>query len=200
MKRIITFGDSHADHSFRGISSERYFYNSLSIYQFVSNYTMYGHIFRDYVNNANTNANAIFIISLGEIDARCLIHKQICTKNRDLDTVVSDLVNRYKIAIDQLFKGLPEERHKNIYVMSIVPTSEPRFIEHEYRQRGSLEERITYTEKLNKCIKESFEKEYNYLNVYDLYKGPEGSINQKYSEDGFHINDVSLIKDILDKI
>lgn len=203
--KIFVLGDSHADFSFRLFKARKIYKNSLSIYDFVVNdYYLFEpeivNLFCDYQKGMEINpSRTLIIFCLGEVDVRCLIHKQIVEKNRDEDEVINDLAIKYKTFLDFISKGIDPKYHKHIWAMSIVPTTEEQDLGHEFSQKGSLLERKRYTEKLNNAIKNTC-NQYHFFDIYDLYLGPNGSINKELSNGGdSHIHNNTLLMDKLKK-
>jgi hypothetical protein len=175
--------------------------NSLSIHEFTNEYHEHIPFFRDFVNRCRDGPSGpegnILIICLGEIDARCLIHKQVTEKNRSEDSVIEDLVNRYFNTLDIIFGDYCETSRVPVWIMSVIPTSVEKDFGHEFNQRGSVQERKRYTEKLNDALRKKCEGHnyYHFFDIYDLYLDPNtGTLNQALACDDVHIGDNSPIK------
>lgn len=176
---MYAIGDSHVNFLFKDININKLSYPSLYIHRFYE----LGLNFRNY----GIPEGSIVILSAGEVDARCLIHKQIHEKNRDEDSVISDLVSKYLSII---------ERNKNydIYVLSVLPTINDYDFGHEYSTRGTREDRKRYTEKLNKLLKDSLGQKF--MDIYEMHLDKEqGILKLDLSNNGdVHVHDNTLMK------
>lgn len=174
---FVSYGDSHADFSFRNTNVRINSIPSLSIHQLTSSN----------VDLPIDNCN--LIISVGEVDVRCLFKKQVDKYLRQEDEIISELVSRYFNFLKR------QKKNNNLYVMSVLPPS-------NNEEHGHVSDRIRHTKKINEKIKEKcIEYNYNYLNVYDLYVTENGTLNPDLSgQNDVHIHDNQKVKDLLSSL
>lgn len=176
---IFVFGDSHSK-AFEGIFGCRV--------NHIGPITMHrigrdGLQILDIRNHGVTNgAMAIFIF--GEIDVRCHIGKQRDEKERDLDEIIDTLAQNYIRTILENY-SLYESLH--IVVCSVTPPSDFAF-NPDYPRYGLIEERTLISQKLNKALA-TLCNAYNieFLDVYDHYAAPDGSLRFEISDRNVHI-------------
>lgn len=126
--------------------------------------------------------DGIVIVSFGEIDIRNNIYKQIVEKNRNEDEIIETLVIKYKDALDFNAKIYPR-----LAVAAIVP---PRrnYEADIFVKCGSDEDRLRFTIKMNKALKEMIEKtSYYYLEFYEIYKDNDGFLCDTLRDSSIHI-------------
>jgi lysophospholipase L1-like esterase len=126
----------------------------------------------------------VAVFAFGEIDVRCHIGKQRDQKNRDLDEVIENLVIPYfhTLALNRaLYKKLL------IVVYSVTPPVEiclnPKFPSY-----GPVEDRVAIAKTLNARLADLCKQlEIEFLDVYEDYANPDGTLKVEYSDGGVHI-------------
>ncbi len=185
---IHTIGDSHADFSFRGIPNVIRHNIGMVTMESVGKDRKgksSSEILDDILQQYAIQDEDIVILCFGEIDARCIIYPKI--EKEDINTVINLLVAQY-------FATILRSKHKNYWIMSVVPAGYYMKIDHAFPYLGSDEERSIYTQKINKILKEQcLSLSIPFLDIYSLYKDEKGMLQKEYSIDGCHINNTSFI-------
>lgn len=193
---IFIFGDSHANMIMKGFECGDIFHN---LYQ--NSVTMH-RIGRDgIIPNFNNSFNGenTFIFFYGEVDCRCHIHKQIAL-GRELNEIIEELTSKYFQTIKNNIKC-----YKKIIIGSIVPSIRKYEYEnvhgpvtHEFPFMGTDEERVLYTKLMNKSLFKKC-KEYNFifLDFYNYYSRPDGTLKYELSDGICHISENKYIIDSL---
>jgi hypothetical protein len=137
----------------------------------------------------------IIILSYGEIDCRCHIQRQINLGNNE-DNVINELVNNYFKTIKNNIINIDA---KIIIVGVIPPTKQYDYeilhgpILHEFPFIGSDEDRVRYTNKVNKLLEElSIINNYIYFNPYSYYERPDGTLKHELSDSTIHLGNNSF--------
>ena len=191
---IYIYGDSHAKCNFNGLNIE---HNNL----YCSSITM-NRIGRDNViiNLQESDKNSVICLVYGEVDCRCHVKRQI-NIGRDEDEIISELVDKYFLTINNNIK-----QYKAIIVVGVIPPREQQEYEklhgpitHEFPFIGTDEERIRYTDKVNKLLEEYCE-EYNYIyfNPYSYYKNEKKCLTTEYSDTNVHLKNNSYFLEQFD--
>ena len=189
MSNIFIYGDSHAKFSFQNL-------NCVNLHEF--SITMH-RIGRDNMiinfNNHMHNSDSIIIICYGEVDCRCHIQRQI-DLGREENDIINELVEAY-------FNTMKNNIivYKKIIVCAIIPTTNQEIFEaqhgpitHEFPFVGTNENRIRYTQKMNKLIeKKCTEYNYIYFNPYKKYTDDQGCLIYKLSDTVGHVKNNILI-------
>jgi hypothetical protein len=194
---IYIYGDSHAKFSFNGLQIEH-------VNNFVGSITMF-RVGRDneiirFSKEVDSNEN-IIVISYGEVDCRCHIGKQI-NLGRNEDDIIEELVTNY-------FKTIKN----NIFLATVVivgvipPTKQIEYeakngvITHEFPFVGTDEDRVKYTAKVNKKLKE-FSLLYNYIyfNPYEYYTRSDGTLKFELSDNTVHLGNNSYFLEMFTQI
>jgi hypothetical protein len=190
---IYLYGDSHAHFSFKGLKLEHKDYHSSGITMF--------RIGRDGViinfkKALITSEHDIIVLAYGEVDCRCHIQRQI-NNGRDEDEIINDLVNNYYRTI----KTNIVKKCKIIIVGVIPPTKQSDYesihgpILHEFPFVGTDEDRVRYTNKVNKQLEEyAGINNYIYFNSYDYYTREDGTLNHTLSDKSVHLGDNMYFK------
>ena len=183
---IYIYGDSHASFSFRNLKLQ---HNNLHC----SSITMF-RIGRDgiIINfNKNIQKGDIIILSYGEVDCRCHIQRQVNLGMKE-DDVINELVSNY-------FKTIKNIDATIIIVGVIPPTKQYDYerihgpIIHEFPFVGSDEDRVRYTNKVNKLLEEfSIMNNYIYFNPYYYYERPDGTLKHELSDSIVHLSNNSF--------
>ncbi len=187
---IRIYGDSHAGFSFKNLKLKNNNYSRHSITMF--------RIGRDnLIINFNKNIiqnDDIIILSYGEIDCRCHIQRQI-NLGKNEDDIINELVNNYIITIKNNTINMDI---KIIIVGVIPPTKQSEYeilhgpIFHEFPFVGSDEDRVRYTNKVNKLLEEiSNNNNYIYFNPYSYYTRDDGTLKYELSDKTVHLGDNS---------
>lgn len=174
---IHVFGDSHTV-AFTGIPNVHiHWLGAITMHRV-------GRDGLDFLNNTSfgVQQNDYVVFVFGEIDVRWHIGKQRDFKFRSIDEILNTLVTKY-------IKTIKDYRiqYQNIHliVYSIVPPTNNYPHPQIY---GTLEDRIEITQKLNAKLLEACKKEnLRFLDVYNDYALPDGSLNLTLSDGTLHI-------------
>ena len=194
---IFIYGDSHGVFSFKNLSLNHKNYSTFSITMnrigrdnIIINYN------KDEVQEKNENESNIIILVYGEVDCRCHIKNQINIKNINEDEIINDLVYSY-------FRTIKNNISNNIkiIIVAVIPPIKQSIYEskhgpitHEYPFKGTDEERIKYTNKVNNLLEKlSIENNYIFFNPYKYYTGDDGILIPELSDDNVHIGNNSHI-------
>lgn len=129
--------------------------------------------------------NDAVIYCFGEIDVRCHIGKQRDVYHRDLDEIIDTLATKYieTILTNEFFYD-----QITSIVYSVTPPTDGHFNEH-YPFWGPLEDRVEISKKLNQRLKELCEEsDILFLDVYEAYANPDGTLNRALSDGTVHIS------------
>ena len=148
------------------------------------------------LNNQHVlSKNDITIIVYGEIDCRCHIQKQIDLGKKE-DDVINELVTKYFNTI----KNNLIYNNVKIIVGVIPPTKQSDYenihgpITHEYPFIGKDEDRVRYTNKVNKLIQDMcISNNCIYFNPYSYYTRDDGTLKHELSDSTVHIKENSHI-------
>ena len=184
---IYIYGDSHALFSFNNLKLEH-----MNLYW--SSITM-NRIGRDniIINLKESDENSVICLVYGEVDCRCHIKRQI-NIGRDEDEIITELVDKYFLTIKNNIK-----KYKSIIVVGIIPPREQEDYEkshgpitHEFPFVGTDQERIRYTDKVNKLLEEYCNKyNYIYFNPYSYYENDKKCLNVEDSDTIVHLKNNS---------
>lgn len=137
----------------------------------------------------------ITLLFYGEVDCRCHIGRQVAL-GRNLNDIIDELVKSY---IDTIRNSIPKFKH--IIIGSITPPMKKELYEakhgaitHEFPFVGSDQERVFYTKTVNSKLAE-YCKQYGFLflDTYDYYANPDGTLKYELSDTIVHIQDNSYI-------
>jgi hypothetical protein len=190
---IRIFGDSHAESSFRNLKIPNKNYRCYSITMF--------RIGRDNIiinfNKNIINKNDIIVLSYGEVDCRCHINKQI-NLGHDEDEVINQLVNKYITTI----KNNTFDLDVKIIIVGVIPPTKKSNYEISNEKMpdnfpfpflGSDQDRVRYTNKVNKLLEElSTNNNYIYFNPYSYYTSDDGALKYEFSDKNVHLGDNSF--------
>ena len=188
---IYIYGDSHAIFCFKNLKLD---HNNL----YCSSTTMF-RIGRDNIiinfNKDIIQKGDIIILSYGEVDCRCHIQRQINLGINE-DHIINELVSNYFKTI----KNNTININANIIIVGIIPTTNKYDYEiingpilHEFPFVGSDEDRVRYTNKVNKLLEElSIINNYIYFNPYSYYERPDGTLKYELSDSIVHLGNNSF--------
>jgi len=183
---IYIYGDSHARISFKNLQLN---YNDLHC----NSITMF-RIGRDnIIINFNKNIikkDDIIVLSYGEVDCRCHVQRQINLGINE-DIVIHELVNNYFRTIKNNTMNLDAK----IVIVGIIPPTRQYDYEilngpilHQFPFVGNDEDRVRYTNKVNKLLEElSHNNNYIYFNPYSYYTRPDGTLKHELSDTNVHL-------------
>ena len=186
---IHIYGDSHALFSFKNIKLNCKDHHQSAITMF--------RIGRDNIiinfneNDINSN-NDLIVLCYGEIDSRCHVKRQIDNGVNE-DDVIDDLVNKYYLTVISNIK----KNYCKIMIVGVIPPTRKTDYEtingrilHEFPFIGSDEDRVRYTGKINKKLKELAELyNYIYFNPYSYYTRDDGTLKYELSDNLVHLGD-----------
>jgi hypothetical protein len=141
--------------------------------------------------NNIVSENDIIVLSYGEIDCRCHIQRQIKNGNNE-DDIINELVDKYFLTI----RNNIVKKCKIIIVGIIPPTKQNDYeilhgpVLHEFPFVGKDEDRVRYTNKVNKKLEEhSNINNYIYFNPYAYYTRQDGTLKHELSDTSVHLGD-----------
>jgi len=188
---IYIYGDSHASFSFKNLNLH---YNDLhcpSITMFrIGRDNIIINFDKDIIKKGD-----IIILSYGEVDCRCHIQKQINLGINE-DNVINELVSNYFKTIKNNTINIDA---KIIIVAVIPPTKQCDYeilhgpILHEFPFVGSDEDRVRYTNKVNKLLEEfAIINNYIFFNPYSYYERVDGTLKHDLSDSIVHLGNNSF--------
>lgn len=183
---IYIYGDSHACNSFDSLplKHENCYCSSITMFR----------IGRDNIiinfNKDIIKSNDTIVLVYGEVDCRCHIHRQINLGHNE-DSVINDLVNKYFQTIQNNTKDIDV----NIIIVGVIPPTRKedyeffnKKVNNEFPFIGTDEDRVRYTNKVNKLLEElSIQNKFIYFDPYDYYKNIDGTLNHELSDTFNHI-------------
>ncbi len=177
---IIVIGESHATFNFKGITEV--------VIKSIGSVTMH-RVGRDKMDfKAFTKPPCVAIFCFGEIDIRMHVYKQVAQEGRDVDEVISKLVNDYVEVI-----GKQKDHNIIPVIMSITP---PNRTEPNPMAVGDNKDRSIYCAKMNKLLKEACDlNKIEFLDVYDYYKDQDGLLKLELSDGNYHIGNNERVKE-----
>jgi hypothetical protein len=180
---IWTFGDSHAVSAFDKLPYINY--NSVGPYLAFS-------IGRDGLSkfnlkNFNVQEGDTVILSFGEIDCRCHIHKYI-NDQTSYQQIIQNTVDSYFKAVKQ---NVEQFKNLKTFIYNVVPPIEVDatiWNNPEFPFLGTNEERKKYHVFFNECLSEACQKySYTFFNIYDKYLDSNGFLRREDSDGLIHI-------------
>ena len=187
---IYLYGDSHAYFSFKQLSipNQNYYQASITMFR-IGRDGVIIHFKRNMMRSGDT-----IVLSYGEVDCRCHIQKQI-DLGRQEDEVINDLVAKYIQTIKNNTVGL----NVQIILVGVIPPTKRNEYEelhgpitHEFPFVGIDEDRIRYTNKINRLLeKEANLNHYFYFNPYSYYTRQDGTFKFELSDQNVHLGDNS---------
>ena len=187
---IYIYGDSHARFSFHNVGLDYKDFHRSAVTMFRIGRD---NIIVNFDKNMILGENDIIVLSYGEIDCRCHIQRQI-NNGRDEDDIINELVDKYFLTI----RNNIQKKCKIIIVGIIPPTKQNDYeilhgpILHEFPFLGKDEDRVRYTNKVNKKLKEhSNLNNYIYFNPYSYYTRQDGTLKHELSDTNVHLGNNS---------
>ena len=196
---IYIYGDSHAHFSFGCLKLDYHDFASYGVTMF--------RIGRDNII-INLNKDILYtkddtiILSYGEIDCRCHIQRQINLGINE-DDVINELVYNYFKTI----KNNTINMECKIIIVGVIPPTKqydyeilhgPVINAHPFVGRD--EDRVRYTNKVNKLLEEMSDKNnYIYFNPYSYYTRPDGTLKHELSDRTVHLGKNDFFLEILYK-
>lgn len=196
---IYIYGDSHANYSFKNLAlpHHNFYENSITMFRIGRDNNIINFKKEDIAKDIS-DTNNIIIISYGEIDCRCHIHRQI-NLQRDENDIIHELVNNY---INAIHNHTIELGAKIIIVGVIPPTTQSDYenlngqILHDFPFIGSNEDRVRYTQQTNKLLEDlSNKNKFIYFNPYHYYTRDDGTLKYELSDNIVHIGDNTYFLD-----
>jgi hypothetical protein len=187
---IYIYGDSHANFCFKNLNLDHKNYFSPSVTMF--------RIGRDNsiinFNKDEIHENDVTILVYGEVDCRCHLQRQI-NDGRNEDDIINELVNSYF----QTIKNNTFDKNLKIIIVGVIPPTKKCEqesingpITHDFPFIGSDEDRVRYTNKVNKKLEEhAINNKYIYFNPYSYYAREDGTLNFELSDLNVHLGDNS---------
>jgi hypothetical protein len=187
---IYIYGDSHAHYSFKNLKLP---HNNL----WGASITMH-RVGRDnkiinFINADFLQSNDIIILAYGEIDCRCHVQRQV-DMGRNEDDIINELVTNYIKTIKSNVTAIVK-----VIIVGVIPSTKKIDFEghhgpitHEFPFIGSDEDRVRYTNKVNKLLEtEAKNNNYIYFNPYFYYTRDDGTLKHELSDLGVHLGDNS---------
>ena len=155
-------------------------------------------------NKDDHKPDDVVCLTYGEIDCRCHIQRQI-DLGRNEDHVIQELVEKYFDAINNNTTHLIKN---HIIIFAVIPAVR-QFdyemingpIKHEHPFVGSNEDRVRFTNKVNKLYEEFANKNgYTFFNPFSFYTRPDGSLKYEYSDYLIHIHENTHILTLFNEL
>ncbi len=145
------------------------------------------------------NEGDVALFVFGEIDIRSHVVNQRDSYKRSIEEILDTLAKNYikTIIVNRSF-------YNDILcvVCSVTPPTDG-FLNEQYPVSGSIEERVQFTQRLNKKLsKLCHRNQIAFLDVYDDYATSEGILNPDLSDGNVHISPLHIepIRNKLEKI
>ncbi|GIV44035.1 MAG: hypothetical protein KatS3mg035_1158 [Bacteroidia bacterium] len=200
MENLYSFGDSHADFSFRGIIEDplkRINFGPITMHRVrrdkINFLELYKHQFKKDVPK-----NSTVFFCFGEIDVRCHVKNQTEEQKRSAEEIIDNLVGDY---IEHI--KTQKQFFDRIGVLSITPPAciSWAFGNSQYPFVGSNEERVLYTKTANSLLKEKCrDNNIMFLDVFNDYADENGLLTSEVSNDGVHIKNTNFVKEKLKQL
>ena len=183
---IYIYGDSHAKKCFLNLILPFKDCHEQSI-------TMH-RIGRDNIiincNPADHDDNSVICLLYGEVDCRCHIQRQIHLGKNEDDIIYELVVNYFNTIANNI------QMCKKVIIVAIVPpTKQCEYehihgpIDHDFPFVGSDEDRVRFTNKMNRLLEHFCSKNDNYIffDPYVYYKDKDGNLIFQMSDTYGHI-------------
>jgi hypothetical protein len=180
---IWTFGDSHAVSAFDKLP----YINCNNIGPHLAFSIGRDGLKKFNLKKLNVQEGDTVILSFGEIDCRCHIHKYV-NNQISYQNIIQNIVDSY-------FKAIKEnvEQFKNLktFIYNVVPpieVDEKIWNNPEFPFLGTNEERKKYHVFFNKCLSEACKKyNYTFFNIYDKYLDSNGFLSKSDGDGLIHV-------------
>jgi len=174
---ITTFGDSHSWFLFGDVPAIDA--------NHIGPVTMH-RVGRDdawFIRDHDIPAGHLVLCVFGEIDVRCHVGKIADREGVSRLAVVEDLVRRYLRAIRGRWPG-------RLAVMGVLPpASNETIMNQDYPWYGSWSDRIVIRRAVNaELLRQCAPLGIAYLDVPQIYAGPEGGLDHRFSDGHVHID------------
>jgi hypothetical protein len=185
---IHIYGDSHARFSFKNLKLDYTDHHHSAVTMFRIGRD---NIIVNFDKNMPLCEKDMIVLSYGEIDCRCHIQQQI-DKGRNEDDIINQLVDNYFVTIRNNIVA-----NAKIIIVGVIPPTKQNDhdilhgpILHQFPFVGIDEDRVRYTNKVNKKLEEhSNINNYIYFNPYDYYTREDGTLKHELSDTFVHLGD-----------
>lgn len=193
LKNIYVFGDSHASFNHRFVRDTEFTAsNQITVlFKIRANPSLTMHqVGRDGLKALNlfklgVRPGDVVIFDFGEVDCRTNIGKQRDLYHRELTEIIDTLATKYFATIIANRHLIPD---LSCAVMSVLPPSD-RGNNPQVPFHGQLSDRVQITKLLNQRLKELCQQhQLIFIDIYDLYRTPDGSLDHELSDGGVHVN------------
>jgi len=151
------------------------------------------------LHNYGVTDGDVVIFCFGEIDCRCHVQKHI-SEDRSHEKVIDELVDNYLRAIQRKTTSFPGV---TVCVYNVPPAvrKEMTWQHPQYPYLGTDEERRTYVEYFNACLRQRCPAfGYIFFDIYDQCVDEDGFLHAPISDQVVHIQDATIIGGFLDKV
>ena len=197
---IYLYGDSHIKAGFQNMKLKHIdlHYPSITMFRIGRD-----NIIINFDKNMVLNENDVIVLSYGEVDCRCHIQNQI-NNGKHEDNIINELIDKYFLTI----KNNILTKCK-IIIVGVIPTTKKNDYEslngpilHEFPFVGKDEDRVRYTDKVNKKLEElALIHNYIYFNPYNYYTRQDGTLKYELSDTSVHLgNNLWFLKQFIELI
>lgn len=177
---VVVFGDSHAHFCFSGIPRCRVHWLRETTMHRIGRDGLSALDIREY----GVPEQATVVFCFGEIDVRCHIGKQADLRNCSLEEVVADLVGRYEASI---LANTRVSSVARVAVSSVVPPTSLHY-DPTFPCYGTLEERISVTQALNRSLRDMTRKNgMSYIDLYAVFRNADGAMDERFRDGSVHV-------------
>ena len=193
---IIVYGDSHGYYSFKNakININKQ-HNGITMFRIGRDNTII-----NFNKIQDDKSHNVLCLCYGEIDCRIHISNQTSLGINE-DDIISNLVTKYFTTLRNNITIC-----KNIIIVGIIPTKRDIDFDAEFDftilkkedwMRGTDEERVRYTKKMNTLIEEQCKvNNYIYFNPYKYYENDDGTLKYELSDTTVHLkNNVFFLQE-----
>ena len=198
--KIYSFGDSHADYSFRNVindENQRVALGPVTMHRvrrdkldFLDSYKTH--------RDVDFDKDSFVVFCFGEIDIRCHIKKQIEIQGKKENEVINNLISEYVNYISRQKKIF-----KKIGILSITPPASVVWASqnNDYPFMGTDYDRARYTIKANGILKKMCaENDISFIDVHRKYSDEKGMLIRELSDGGVHIGNTVYVENEIKKI
>lgn len=180
---IWTFGDSHAVSAFDKLP----YINCNSIGPHLAFSIGRDGLTRFNLKKFNVQEGDTVILSFGEIDCRCHIHKYV-NNQTPYQQIIIKIVDSYFKAVKE---NVEQFRNLKTFIYNVVPpieADETIWNNPEFPFLGTNEERKKYHVFFNECLSEACKKyNYTFFNIYDKYLDSNGFLRKSDGDGLIHV-------------